>query len=218
MKTITYSIILALVFLGCKKEHSGKASDSSNAESILPLADTTLIKDTTIFFDVEINGSRELQIQPLNNYGVYWTGNLPTLNNSFGLFIQGITNNTNTGIEITRGNINAEPGDSTFQLIIQRMVAGFDTGSYAYTPDPNNKTGIQIKWKDSRGKTWSTAAGSGDQPGSKFQITDRVVDVDPATGITHGVYIRCTFNCILYDNAGNSLQLTNGKVGISVWL
>jgi len=219
MKTIAYWIILTFTLIACKKEHSQDASGTSNATSSLPLSDTALINDTTIFFDIEIDGLRELQIQPLNNYGVYWEGIVPyTSGSGFGLFIQGITNNINRGIEITRGNIYVDPGDTTIQLEKLRMVAGFYTGPYAYTMDPDSHTGVQIKWQDARGKTWSTSAGTGDQSNSNFQITDRVIGYYPPTGIIHGVHIRCTFNCILYDGAGNSIQMTNGKVGISVWL
>ena len=218
MKTVCCWLVLAFALFACKKEHSEDTSGASNSSSSLPLADSALITDTTIFFDIEINGDRELQIQPLNSYGVYWEGNVPYTSGSFGLFIQGITNNINRGIEITRGNINLEPGDSTFELKKQRMVAGFDPGPYAYTVDPDSYTGVQIKWQDAGGKIWSTSAGTGDQSNSNFQITDGIIGYYPPTGMIHGVYIRCTFNCILYDGAGKGIQMTNGKVGISVWL
>ena len=100
------------------------------------------------------------------------------------------------------------------------MFNGFGAGIYPYTQNPTNSTGIQVHWIDPTGKTWGSDFGVADQSGGIFQIINRV-NLDTsynATGITHGIYIRCAFNCRLYDNTGKSIELKNGRLGISVWL
>lgn len=100
------------------------------------------------------------------------------------------------------------------------MFNGFQAGSYSYTQDLKNNSGVQIHWIDTTGKTWASEFGSADQSGSAFQIINRV-NLDTSyntTGITHGIYIRCAFNCKLYDNTGKNMELKNGRLGISVWL
>jgi hypothetical protein len=77
MLRIFYSLLLIFLFTSCKKESSKEQETNLSSGTSLPIKDTALIGDTTIFFDVVIDGQRELQIQPLNNYSVYWTGILP---------------------------------------------------------------------------------------------------------------------------------------------
>jgi hypothetical protein len=212
--------IFFLVLISCKKELSNTEQPNQDDTS-LPLADTSRISDTTIFFDVVIDGQRQLQIQPLNNYSVYWSGKgFPYMSGTYGLYEQGITGTVNQGLVLFNGNILLDPTDTTFLLKNERMVSGFQPGYYSYTQDPTNSSGIQIHWIDVAGKIWATEFGSADQSGSSFQIISRVI-FDPnynTTGITHGLYIRCAFNSMLYDNTGKSIELKNGRLGISVWL
>jgi hypothetical protein len=218
MKTIFSSIIYLSVFISCNKELNTQQI-KANTTSSLPSADTILINDSTIFFDVVIGGQRQLQIQPLNNYGVYWTGVVPYTSGSYGLYEQGITNG-NYGMVLIRGNIALEGSDTSVLLKNQRMFGGFQPGSYSYTQNPNNSSGVQLHWTDSTGKTWGTDFGVANQSNRAFHIINRA-NLNTAyntIGVTHGIYIRCVFNCILYDNTGKTIELKNGRMGVSVWL
>ncbi|HEV8504588.1 MAG TPA: hypothetical protein VGQ53_04280 [Chitinophagaceae bacterium] len=211
--------IFFLALVSCKKELSNSEQTKQDSTS-LPLADTSRISDTTIFFDVVIDGQRQLQIQPLNNYAVYWTGVVPYTSGSYGLYEQGIMNNADHGIILVNGNILLDPGDTSLLLKNKRMFNGFDPGDYPFTQNPDNSTGVQVHWIDQTGKTWGSDFGLADQSISMFQIINRI-NLDTsynATGITHGIYVRCAFNCVLYDNSGNTIELKNGRLGISVWL
>jgi hypothetical protein len=218
MRQICLSIFF-LALISCKKELSN-AEQTKQDNTSLPLADTSRINDTTIFFDVVVDGKRQLQIQPLNNYFVYWAGVVPYTSGSYGLYEQGITGEANQGLVLIRGNISLDVNDTSILLKNERMVNGFGAGVYPYTQNPNNSSGVQIHWIDPTGKTWATNLGNASQSGNTFQIMDQV-NLDTsynATGITHGIYIRCAFNCTLYNNTGKSIELKNGRLGISVWL
>lgn len=100
------------------------------------------------------------------------------------------------------------------------MLGGFQPGYYSYTRNPNDSSGVQIHWVDSTGKTWGTDLGIAEQTNSGFQIINRM-NLEPnyiTTGVTHFIYIRCAFNCTLYDKTGKVIQLKNGRMGITVWL
>jgi hypothetical protein len=82
----------------------------------------------------------------------------------------------------------------------------FAVASYGYGADPTD--GIEIRWTDEAGNDWSTANGSADQTGSNFNITS--VEDEPLQ--THySVRVKATFNCKLYDGAGNLKVLTGGQ-------
>ena len=62
MRAFLPLIIAIFILISCKKENSGDSHSSSI--SSLPLADTALIKDTTIFFDVVIDGIENFKFNP----------------------------------------------------------------------------------------------------------------------------------------------------------
>jgi hypothetical protein len=81
--------------------------------------------------------------------------------------------------------------------------AFFSPGTYNYSYSDTN--GIQIDWVDPNGNIYNTSMGS--QIGSTFNITAKQV------GSLYGTYqvkIMATFNCTLYNAAGNSVALTKG--------
>jgi hypothetical protein len=219
MRQIVCLAVFFVVLISCHKE-SVRPSQTDHDAASLPLADTSRISDTTVFFDVVVAGDRQLQIQPLNHYSVYWAGQVPYISGySYGLYEQGITGNVNQGLVFFNG-ISVDPNDTSILLKNERMFNGFGPGDYLYTQDPKNNSGVQIRWIDPTGKTWATDLGVVDQSASAFQIINRV-NLDPSyitTGITHFIYVRCAFNCTLYDDTGKTLELKNGRLGISVWL
>ena len=76
--------------------------------------------------------------------------------------------------------------------------------------------GVEISWTDRAGTIWRSSAGTGDQMGSSFFVTEHertVREIDrpvPARYNTKG-----TFHCWLYDGKGNSIAVYNGR--FSIW-
>lgn len=85
--------------------------------------------------------------------------------------------------------------------------------SYSYSALSTNCYELEIVYTDDTGKEWSTL--NGNQPStSNFIVTDKI----PFTGfprLNSGV-IKFTFNCALFDEDGNSLNITNGE-GLSLY-
>lgn len=85
----------------------------------------------------------------------------------------------------------------------------FQTGAYPYmdTDTANAEIpGIEIRWTDEDLKTWSTLNGT--QSGSSFSVTK----TEPFT-TSEGDFqnkVDGTFNCKLYDAAGNSVNVSGG--------
>ena len=84
--------------------------------------------------------------------------------------------------------------------------AFFTPNTYLFAPD--NTEGVTIFWGDPTGTDWSTDNAPGTQTGSAFNIVS-VADEPGQPDYT--VRVTATFNCKLYDAAGNSKTLTNGK-------
>ncbi len=211
---------LALIIIGfaaCQKEFStiGKPAPTSN----LPLADTTLIGDSTNFYDITINGTRQLHIVNYNTDAL--TGaNGDSLNDIIQTYDFYADTSGDATFEFNKGYIKRVPSDSSFLSLNQKLITEFLPGFYTYTNDFNTVDGIVIRFKDSTGKQWSTLQETADQTNSIFQIVTQL-NLDPdysSTGISHGIHLYCKFNCILYDDEGNSLKVTNGRLGISLWL
>ena len=227
MKKIIFSSVLILIFLSCKKEYSlvkGTSNLNTTILSSLPLADSILISDTTLFYDCEFGGKRQLQIVGLNNCISFSGGNgLPYGDNTkgYGAYdFNFFANDSLSALTFRRGNIILLPTDTSYLLQNQRMFHGFVPGNYSYTQNPVINSGVMIERFDSTGKFWSTRLGTADQSSSSFQIL-KEFNIDPqysSTGITHYIYIRCQFNCTLYDGKGNKIEVTNGKLGLSIWL
>jgi hypothetical protein len=84
----------------------------------------------------------------------------------------------------------------------------FLAGDYLYTT-PGSYEGIDIYWVDKNAKEWHSSSSPGTQTGSNFSITSAEAYHDILG--SYVVKFTATFNCTLYDDAGNSIKLTNGK-------
>ncbi len=86
----------------------------------------------------------------------------------------------------------------------------FQTGTYTYMDnDPDNVEvpGIEIVWRDANDKTWTSRDGS--QSGSAFSVTSTREHITPEGDSQNKVEGK--FNCTLYDNSGNSIDVQNGE-------
>jgi len=96
----------------------------------------------------------------------------------------------------------------------------FAPGNYSYASlqdvlppyTPVTQNGFAILWVDEANVIWRTDKGSGNQAGSKFIITNRQDIVFPWSTTPFPMRVSVDFNCKIYDNTGNSKQITNGKL------
>lgn len=87
------------------------------------------------------------------------------------------------------------------------FITFFNLGDYSYSGDVSVTDGVNITWYDQSGTAWRTDNTPADQSGSTFKIV-QVAPVTPSTIYT--ITTTFSFNCKLYDQAGNVKTLTNG--------
>ncbi|MDD3876580.1 MAG: hypothetical protein PHT69_08155 [Bacteroidales bacterium] len=85
----------------------------------------------------------------------------------------------------------------------------FTSGSRIFCNSTDEVTPcVEIFWKDTYSKEWNSRTGS--QTGSAFTITEVIVSSDDA-GLSRRL-VKATFNCKLYNEVGDFLELKNGQL------
>ena len=212
-------ISFLFLFISCTKEYSFERTSTGSAKKhVLTLADTTLIGDTTNFYDIELNSARQLHIVNIDCIAIFGaSGGAGYIIPNFEFFADTSASAT---FSFQKGNIKLTSADTSRVLYNQKILMEFSPGYYTYTKDPSNTNGIFLQFMNSVRNKWSTMIGAADQTNSSFQIVSQLnLDRDyHLTGISHFIHLYCKFNCILYDGKGNSVILTNGRLGISLWI
>lgn len=94
----------------------------------------------------------------------------------------------------------------TWSVTMADMNAFLPLGSANYTADPAD--GVTVHWRDNAGTYWSTEKGSGNQSGSTFNI---MATTPLDTTYNKLVKVHIKLSCKLYNDAGDSMQLTDGE-------
>ncbi|NLR69040.1 hypothetical protein HGH92_32370 [Chitinophaga varians] len=141
-----------------------------------------------------------------------------------------LTSETTGGTDVTMGSGiawaggNNLPQGKTELLMSKGKLTNFDAvtnqdfktffqpGNYGYAA-VNNQTltdGLLLVWTDENGKNWSTLNGATGQPNGTFTI----VSTEDWAGYAgyYGVKVKMRFTCKFYDDAGASLDITNGEM------
>ncbi|MGK0368086.1 MAG: hypothetical protein ACI9QD_001226 [Thermoproteota archaeon] len=84
----------------------------------------------------------------------------------------------------------------------------FSEKSYTYGSLNDKVEGVFIYYYDNNATYWASDNGTGNSSGSSFIITSH----DEVSGNGYEAITIATFNCTLYDGAGNSKELTNGEI------
>jgi len=85
----------------------------------------------------------------------------------------------------------------------------YSEGSRIYCTQTDSATPcVEIYWKDTYAKEWTSRAGS--QDGSLFNITS--VNASVGTSGENLKLVKATFNCKLYNELGTSIILKNGQL------
>ncbi|WP_018478344.1 hypothetical protein [Pontibacter roseus] len=120
--------------------------------------------------------------------------------------------------ELSKANTKLK---NAFQVTLQRhattcsandsyMRGLYRVGEYPFAKDTNdpNATGVVILYTDAHGIDWATNKGSQDQTASRFEVTQH-------QAIKSKIYqfeTEAVFNCTLYNDAGEAMVLTNGRI------
>ena len=134
--------------------------------------------------------------------GLSSTYDHPSIDTSIGNYTSNLNNpGVSTYIRLVRRGLvftGALPDNSIFNSY-------FNPASYTYTLSGTD--GIKISWYDNSLQEWSTDAGTADQTGSSFTITD-IKGENTSDGYL--LKIKATFTCKLYNGSGQSKTLTSG--------
>lgn len=85
-------------------------------------------------------------------------------------------------------------------------------GDIIYGSEKLEIDGVEINWTDATNKTWTSRSNDSN---NKFTVTSHEkIKYFPGESRT-GLYLtKATFSCTLYDNTGQSIDITNGKFAL----
>jgi len=200
MKPIIHILILASAFLfvnGCKGDDDEPTVDSWTIGS-------------DVKFEATIDGSKVAFSAARDFVGIsvsstIGTGSGPN-GNGGSTFIFGSTFsnfNSTKAVEIEKGKLILPEGGFVSD---EEFVDFFQKGNVPFSEDALN--GMSISYLASDGSFWSTSNPPADQTGSDFNFN--VISDFSGFGVQSVKYFA-SFNCTLYDTAGNSIALTNGR-------
>jgi len=202
MKAISKITILLLamsmIFINCKKDDDSTPTNPDTPDPTTSLGYFTGIVDGT-------NVSYEVGIDDIINGGTASQILLPlpdTSMSSFGAYLEDQTTGEYV-FHIQKGTLRFAPAPSPDNGIFKDF---FGVGTYSFSQFA--ESGFEGELYDNNGTLWSTSLGTALQPGS-------FVEIEEISEITqfNNYYIRAriSFSCRIYDDAGNSKQLTDGK-------
>lgn len=104
--------------------------------------------------------------------------------------------------------------DNTFRTFIQQKNYNYATSAVQSSLGSLN---LKMDFKDNASTNWSTVKSSGStlQAGSSFSIT-QVGEYTAAGNTDITRKIKATFNCKVYNSSGDSLNVTNGELILSI--
>lgn len=204
MKKITVPFIIATCLLGvisCKKD------SNTPVTPITPPSSSTLSINSDYQAKYTLNGTAISDVNGGSDFNMYNTVDGSTNPVGFGpstfIYSCGIGKASNdVGIDIEKGTITlvnggSPPSDSAFLALFPVGTATFSAGA---------ANGVVISYWDGT-TSWRSDLGTADQTGSVFKIVDRKT----VASSYYAVKVYATFNCKLYDGAGNSKTITNGS-------
>ncbi len=201
--SLTMAMAIILIFTGCKKkdEDTTPSTPSTTADFYFNATIDGVSHSVEDMKDGFTNGMSQesdmLQIGTSTDFNYFLYDNSIYMdydNLDKGYYYFGLINKF-------YNNSNPLPED---------RMAKFTTGSHNYGIFENSQAyteGAAVTYVDEQGKHWASHYGSADQTGSTFNITEAIDNPD----ITSYMIIKATFSCTLYDNSGNSKELTNGE-------
>jgi len=194
--------IVTLTYFSCAKHDLTSPHPVSNS-------DTTSVSgsDSTYYYSFSIDSIFYIETFDVNGYTSGNFAGPPSnigatiLPPGDGMFLGSSILDTTSFDEVI-GNI---PGGQTLQSFYDSL----RPQALSYTKTDSN--GVIIAWVDSQNVLWKSNQGTADQTGSNFVITSTSYSNFDSVLIN----VSASFNCKLYDNAGDMKALTNGHTRLS---
>lgn len=191
-------MIVPLFFASCKKDNNN--NDQNQQEKPLTVDSNPQIKCTVDGMDFHFEQTATNGIESFMSADQSIASYPDTSMASWSSSIYDVTNDKAI-FRIEKGTLHfvgGSPENDDFK-------AFFSPGTYSFSVDLKN--GFQVEWYDSNGKQWTSYFGTGDQSGSAITIDDMK---DEEVFGTYQVRVKISFHCMLYEDGGNSIELTNG--------
>ncbi len=214
MKSTSFILLAFVTILSCSKDYSVKKDPPLSSSS--SLKDTTFINDTTDFYDITVDEIRTVHV--LGHKLIAFSGSSGDSASNIIDYSFFSDTSSSSDFEFHKGALKKTVFDSTFLLYNKEKIKNLLPGNYIYTKDPKLENGIFFILRDSNGVTWNTMLG--DQSGASFSI-EKQINLEKnftATGISHSLHIIGKFNCIIYDGKGHQKKISNGRLGLTLWL
>ena len=216
---IVYSLVLLVVFVGCKK-------NEDHVEPPIEIEPGVVFKDS-FYFKGTLNGADVSWLVPSHknetSFTYYAGASLGYTDFSAGCLngycyyltasTQIFTNVANVSPQMNVAFNMAEPA-YTRDVVLNWFVAGTKTYTTSVRThdkpdllDPS-KNGIVVFYIDQNGTSWSSNRGS--QQGSSFESIS--LNNEPRNDVGHEKVWKAKFSCTLYSNAGNSIKVENAEI------
>ena len=210
LPVIAFSLLgCAVLFEGCKKEENPEEETTVN---------NTTSDPSTYFVKLAIDGTSKSYVLLENGFFVGFTSGC-TLSGSTRCYGYGsyflqdypptITTPSNENFDVDFDLSECLPFSSDLD---SAFAAIFSIGDHVYN-DSSQFANVIVSFLDDNGTVWDTRQGS--QAGSSFKITSSSAGItQPSLGTVTSTSreIKAEFSCVLYDENGNSKNVTNGKL------
>jgi hypothetical protein len=131
MKTLIGSLLFIFTITGCYKEYSFAGQKTVALPNAL--ADTIYIDDTTDFYDIVLDGARQVHVMGHNLSA--WSGGS---GDSVGSILHYLFYpDAITDFGFYKGALIRDLSDTTYLLFNQKEMKNLLPGYYPYTPDPD---------------------------------------------------------------------------------
>jgi hypothetical protein len=200
LRILTLALLAAFSFSSCDKEEEEPISEGV---------------DERYAIEAELDGKALVLREGKDGY--YNFGNTGKTSGT-GFCLEGATLVIGKYYDLSKGNTKLK---DSFHVTIQRharacsadysYVEGlYRVGEYPYAKDAKSRdaTGVVILYTDADGVDWATNKGSQDQSGSRFKLTAH----QPIKSKIYKNETDAVFNCTLYNDAGDAMVLTNGRI------
>jgi hypothetical protein len=193
-------LIIVLLFPGCSKEEEEETTETAvmgeevEVAVVAPYYFEATINNIAIRF--EHDGANYVST---TSYSSSTSGDLIYVEQSFLI---------TDGGQVNIGGASLIKSFPRYGETCNGFKAMFSEGNFSYGNMDKDSEGARVYYFDANGKYWSTTFSLGTQQGSSFAITShQEVSKTYSEAIT-----IAKFNCTLYDDQGNTMQLTDGEI------
>lgn len=192
-----FALLLMTFILGCDKEPETPAQSKYYFTGTLGSEDLRVDHNAVVVFHGGAGGSN----------GDFFCSR------SYVSSLRSFTNENSPGVSINFENLLVYDETCDFYVIAEDFPTAFTSGNYNYRDDSGNIDGsleIFVEYRDENEVYWSTTLGPQSTDAS-FAVTESGETTSTQYFSEQMVEVKCTFECTLYNEDGDSLELSNGE-------